>query len=83
MRLNAMYNLNSILSTDYSKISDNTRVYLCTYNIINEQLTVILEKFNWNDNANNCYYDININNNNDALNKISNWSSLIYLVIKQ
>lgn len=37
-----MYNLNSILSTDYHKIGDNTRVYLCIYNIINKQYNPML-----------------------------------------
>ena len=32
-----MYNINSILSTDYKNIKNNSRVYLCIYNIINKQ----------------------------------------------
>jgi hypothetical protein len=42
MSLNTMYNLNSILSSEYNKIEKNSRIYLCIYNISNIQFNPIL-----------------------------------------
>jgi hypothetical protein len=42
MNHNVIYNIKSILSTDYTKINKNTKVYLCIYNIINTQYNPML-----------------------------------------
>tara|TARA_Y100000741_G_scaffold363256_1_gene351073 strand:- start:1418 stop:2455 length:1038 start_codon:yes stop_codon:yes gene_type:complete len=42
MDTNIVYNINSILSKDYNKIKNNTKIYLCIYNIVNRQYNPFL-----------------------------------------
>ena len=42
MSTDTIYNINSILSTDYNAIKKDTRIYLCIYNVVNREYNPFL-----------------------------------------